>query len=165
MAEPSNSETVVSQELDIGEDGDINDLGLEETISQTEIDDLLYSDAVPVNERLERLIEIRDLLASRRVSEIADDDASGLLVEVGRAIDELQGSLDERADEPDAYTPLDAPLDIDPSEHIETLSPDDAERYAVEGEEEDVFGSEEEAMGPGDEDIADGDGEENDGGR
>lgn len=157
MAEPSNSETFVPQDLDMDGDGDVNDMGLAETISQTEIDDLLYSDALPAEERLARLNEIREQLRARRVSEMGDDDASGLLIEVLRAIDELKGSLGEREDEPDAYAPLDPPLDIDPSDHIETLSPDDSERYALDGEDDDVvFVSEEEAMGAGDEDSADG---------
>lgn len=148
MAEASVQDGIVEQ--DLGIDGaDVNDLGLIGAVSQSEIEDLLFSDSRPVEERLARLSEIRGQLEARQVSEIGDDDSASLLVEVIRAIDELGGSLSEREDEPEAYAPLDPAVMVDPTDHIETLSPDDDGRYAVEGEDDEdgIFVTEDDALG------------------
>jgi hypothetical protein len=126
----------LAQDLKLDET-DINDLGIPETLNQDVIDELVNSPAMPAEDRLGRLINIRGHLARRSASEFGDDDAASLLKEVDRAIGELRTELESRADEPEGYERLDPALDVDPMEHRETLSPDDDDLLDMERSEED----------------------------
>ena len=116
--------------------------GISQPYSQAEIADLLFSDDRPVEERLERLREIRSELAGRESADWGDEDPAALLGEVDRAIDTL--TTDEaNADETDDYANL-APA-LEQEADLESLSPDDVDaRQAIEGPDEEIYLDEEE---------------------
>ncbi len=93
-------------------------------ISQTEIDELLYSDEFPREERLARLRYYRDELSEREASDFGLDDPGALLGQVEQAI----AALDEGGGE--SMDP--ASVDHNPEDHRETLSPDSDELEAIE---------------------------------
>jgi hypothetical protein len=132
----SNHDPIVPQDLGL-DDADVNDLGIPEALSQDEIEELINSPTLAAGDRLSRLIELREHLTMRAASEFGDNDAASLLGEVERGIAALQTDLDNITDEPEAYTPLDAAIDIDPLEHRETLAPDDDDLLDLEDEEDD----------------------------
>lgn len=116
--------------------------------SQDEVEDLLYGSDRPVEERLERLKEMRAELATRERGDFGDQDPRDLINEIDRAIDELKADT-AQADDSD---PLDPAVDIDPADHLDALSPDDIDaRAALIGEEE-FYGDYED--GPADDDNA-----------
>ncbi len=93
-------------------------------ISQNEIDELLYSDEFPREERLERLRYYRDELSEREASDFGQDDPGALLGQVEQAISALEGETGESMDP--------ASVDHNPEDHRETLSPDSDELEAIE---------------------------------
>jgi len=93
-------------------------------ISQTEIDELLYSDEFPREERLERLRYYRDELSAREASDFGLDDPGALLGQVELAIAALEEGGGESMDP--------ASVDHNPEDHRETLSPDSDELEAIE---------------------------------
>lgn len=97
-------------------------------ISQNEIDELLYGEDRPAEERLLRLRELSDDLRARAAGEIGDDDAAELLGSVQQAI----ATLDTKTD----FAGEPGMLDDDPLDHRETLSPDSDELEAIEEEDE-----------------------------
>ena len=107
---------------------DFNDMGVPESLSQTEIDEYLSNDERPAAERLTRLLEYRDELLARQTADFADNDSSALLHEVEGAIRQLRGLIDERDSEDEDFLGFDTATDLDPSDHSETLSPDGDER-------------------------------------
>ncbi|WP_297106731.1 hypothetical protein [uncultured Devosia sp.] len=120
--------------------------GISQPYSQSEIDDLLYGDDRPAQERLERLWEMRNETAARESGDFGEQDPVYVLEELDRAIAELQRDLDN-AEETGA---VDAPMSVDPSDHLDALSPDDSDaREALIGEE--VF-YEDDEDGPVDDD-------------
>jgi hypothetical protein len=107
-------------------------------ISQNEIDELMYGEDRPIEERLDRLRELADDLRARQVGEVGDDDAATLLGAVERAVASLTAKSE--------YVGEPGMLDEDPLDHRETLSPDSDELEEIEEEdeesvEEDVGGS------------------------
>lgn len=108
--------------------------GISQPFSQNEIEELLFGDDRPVEERLERLREIRSEAIARESADWGDEDPAALLDEIDRAIEALDSDVTE-ADDTDAYANLSAPIEHNPADHIETLSPDDEVRQGLEDEE------------------------------
>jgi hypothetical protein len=101
--------------------------------SQDEIEDLLYGSDRPVEERIDRLKEMRAELAARESGDFGDQDPRDMIGEIDRAISELSAE----AEQADADGALDAAVDIDPADHLDALAPDDVDaRAALIGEEE-----------------------------
>lgn len=124
--------------------------GIAQPYSQSEIEDLLYGDDRPVDERLARLREMREESAIRESGDWGDEDPASMLDEIDRAIEELSGEASD-----DNQGIEDVVLD-DPANHSHALSPDDVEALeALAGEsledEEDGFYDEDED-GPADDD-------------
>jgi len=97
-------------------------------ISQTEIDELLYSDEFPRQERLDRLRYYRDELSEREASDFGLDDPGALLGQIQEAILALEDGFGESMDP--------ASVDHNPEDHRETLSPDSDELEAIEAADE-----------------------------
>lgn len=98
-------------------------------ISQTEIDELLYSDEFPREERLARLRYYRDELSEREASDFGLDDPGALLGQIQEAMSALEDGVGESMDP--------ASVDHNPEDHRETLSPDSDELEAIEQADED----------------------------
>ena len=91
---------------------------------------------------------MRAELVTREQGDYGDEDPKAMIGEIDRALDELQGDV-ENADE---NGQLDAAVDVDPADHLDALSPDDTDaREALIGEEEFYEDDEE---GPADDDNA-----------
>lgn len=108
--------------------------GLSIPYSQDEIEDLLYGSDRPVEERVERLKEMRAEMVTRESGDFGDQDPKDMIAEIDRAIDELQAdsaSADENFE-------LDAAVAIDPEDHLDALAPDDVDaRLALTGADDD----------------------------
>ncbi|UXN73911.1 hypothetical protein N8D56_00500 [Devosia sp. A8/3-2] len=96
--------------------------GIAQPYSQSEIEDLLYGDDRSAAERLARLRELRDEASIRESGDWGDQDPAAMLDELDRAIDELSATL-ANADDTNDYAVLDAPLDRNPDDHLDALSP------------------------------------------
>lgn len=133
MSQTHHRGTLMPQEINFD---NADQPGISQPYSQTEIEELLFGDDRPVEERLQRLREIRSELAGRESADWGDEDPAALLGEVDRAIDAL--STDgANADDTDDYANL-APA-MEREANLETLSPDDFEaREAIEGPDEEV---------------------------
>lgn len=149
MAQMHHRGTLVPQETNFD---NADQAGIAQPYSQSEIEDLLYGDDRPVEERLARLREMRDESAIRESSDWGDEDPAAMLDELDRAIEELSGDA-EASD--DNFGLADAVLD-DPANHSHALAPDDVdalERLAGESLEDDEDGFyEEDEDGPADDD-------------
>lgn len=120
--------------------------GIAQPYSQSEIEDLLFGDDRPVEERLARLHEIREEAAIRESGDWGDEDPAAMLVEIDRAIEEL-GSRQMSSD--DNFL-LESGVAEDPQNHLHTLAPDDVDaQQALIGEDEFY---EEDEDGPADDD-------------
>lgn len=122
--------TLLPQVSDIDDDPP----GIALPISQTEIEDLLYNDERPIDERIDRLREMREEALVQASAGVRGGDTRGLLRELNRAIDML--SADElEADETADFAGLEVAYEVDPADHLDTLSPDDEDgRMAIEGD-------------------------------
>ena len=98
-------------------------------ISQAEIEDLLYGDDRPAEERIERLSEIADSLRNREPGDFGDNDPGVLLGEIDNAIARLRSGTER---DPDMVTDDEPTMDDDPLNHRETLSPDSDELEELE---------------------------------
>lgn len=149
MAQMHHRGTLVPQETNFD---NADQAGIAQPYSQSEIEDLLYGDDRPVEERLARLREMRDESAIRESGDWGDEDPAAMLDELDRAIEELSGDA-EASD--DNFGLADAVLD-DPANHSHALAPDDVdalERLAGESLEDDEDGFyEEDEDGPADDD-------------
>ena len=114
--------TVESQ--DTRNDGDGEQVIIAQPLSQAEIDELLYSDEFPREERLDRLRQVQADLAEREASDFGSDDPGALLGVVNEAILALESDFGESMDA--------ATVDHNPEDHRETLSPDSDELEAIE---------------------------------
>lgn len=121
------SRTIQSQ--DNRNDGDGEQVLIAQPLSNAEIEELLYSDAFPADERLARLREIRDELLESEASDFGSDDPGALLGQIHQAISLLEQPGGESMD----------PVSVDhnPEDHRETLSPDSDELDAIEKADED----------------------------
>lgn len=109
--------------------------GIAQPYSQSEIEDLLYGDDRPVEDRVSRLREMRDELSARESGDFGDEDPAAMLDELDRALEELQGDADNLDETGDAA----AFMSADPADHLDALSPDDVEaRAALTGQEDDA---------------------------
>lgn len=101
-------------------------------ISQAEIDELLYGDDRPPQERIERLQELSAQLRDKEPGDFGDNDPGVLATEIDEAIARLMAAMDR---DPDLV--FDEPTMIDdPLNHRETLSPDSDELEEIEEEDE-----------------------------
>jgi len=97
-------------------------------VSSAEIEDLLYGEDRPAEERLARLREIADELRQMEPADFGDDDPGVLLGQIDEAIARLGGALDR-----DPQLIFDeVSTDDDPLAHRETLSPDSDELETIE---------------------------------
>lgn len=97
-------------------------------VSQNEIDDLLYGEDRPAEERIDRLREIADHLRARQAADMGDDDPGALIEEIERAVSRLERSFGEGMDP--------SSVDHNPEDHRETLAPDSDELEAIEEQDE-----------------------------
>ena len=88
-------------------------------VTQDEIDELLFSEQWPVEERLRRLEELRGELAELSTPEAGENDPTTLIASINEAIRRL-GSGEEIGPDP-------LMVDHDPMFHRETLAPDSDE--------------------------------------
>lgn len=115
-------------------DPDDDPPGIALPISQTEIEDLVYTDERPIDERIDRLREMREEAMVQASAGVRGGDARILVRELNRAIDMLTSDEDE-ADETSDFAALEGAYEIDPADHLDTLSPDDEDgRLAIEGD-------------------------------
>jgi hypothetical protein len=97
-------------------------------ISQAEIEDLLYGDDRPPQERIERLQELAGQMRDQQPGDFGDGDPRALLLEIDEAVARLRGDMDR---DPDlAFDEVST--DDDPLNHRETLSPDSDELEDIE---------------------------------
>lgn len=101
-------------------------------VSPAEIDELLYGEDRPAEERLARLREIADTLRQMEPADFGDDDPGVLLGQIDEAIARLSGALDR--DPQLIFDEVSA--DDDPLNHRETLSPDSDELEEIEEEDQ-----------------------------
>lgn len=149
MAQMHHRGTLVPQETNFD---NADQAGIAQPYSQSEIEDLLYGDDRPVNERLARLREMRDEEATRESGDWGDQDPAAMLSEIDRAIEELSGDREAS----DANFGIEDVVLDDPANHSHALSPDDVDalrELSGEGldDEEEAF-YEEDEDGPADDD-------------
>lgn len=120
---------VVGQNMPLGNDGDTP--GFAQPVSQTEVEELLYGDGWPIEERLARLREMRGAIAELEAPDFGDEDPLVLV----RSIDDAIGRLEKL--EGEGMDPTS--VDQDASAHRETLSPDSDELEAIEEADEASF--------------------------
>ena len=122
-----------------GNDGDLP--GYASPVTAAEIEDLLYSEEWPADERITRLTALRDQLAAQEVSDFGDDDPMVLIGQIDDALARLAGlQVDEL--EPGG-------LDIEPIDHRETLAPDSDELAEIEAEDLASLDEADEPLEPG----------------
>ena len=111
--------------------------------SQSEIEELLYGDDRPTQERIERLQEVAAAMRDQQPGDFGGGDTKSLLGEIEEAIARLNGGLDREFD-PESDEPS---MDGDPLNHRETLSPDSDELQAIEQDDEDSLSEDDEPLG------------------
>jgi hypothetical protein len=137
MASINQDPIILGKDLLFGDENE-SIRGPAQPVSQDDIEELLYNEEIPVADRVARLQQLRDDLGAQETLDFADNDPGNLLGEIDRALTRLAG---------DGLT-SEAPLDLDPADHRETLAPDDDVREAIEAADEesvedDLFGVEE----------------------
>lgn len=123
----SDLRDLVGQDLPAGNDGDTP--GYTSPVSPSEIEELLYSEQWPVEERIERLRAMRAELDELEAPDFGDNDPLELIRQIDAAIASLEGLGGEGMDP--------TSIDHDPGAHRETLSPDSDELEELEEEDED----------------------------
>lgn len=149
MAQMHHRGTLVPQETNFD---NADQAGIAQPYSQSEIEDLLYGDDRPVDDRLARLREMRDEQAMRESGDWGDQDPAAMLDEIDRAIEELSGDREAS----DANPGIEDVMLDDPANHSHALSPDDVDAlHELSGEsiddDEEAF-YEEDEDGPADDD-------------
>jgi hypothetical protein len=99
---------------------------------QAEIEELLYGDDRPAQERIERLQELAGQMREEEPGDFGDGDPRALLLEIDEAIARLSDDVDRDLDMPEDQVSTDG----DPLNHRETLSPDSDELEAIEADDE-----------------------------
>jgi hypothetical protein len=122
-----HADPVVSQDTWPSDDTSPSNVG--SPISQAEIEELMYNEQMPRAERLSELRALRDDLLGQEAADLGEDDPKSLLASIEQAIDSLEfaenggeGALLE--------------MNRDPTDHMETLSPDDDLVFEAEAEAE-----------------------------
>lgn len=126
----SHLRDLIGQDTPVGNDADTP--GYAQPVSQTEIEELLYSEEWPIGERIGRLLELKAELLDMESPGFGDDDPKSLIREINAAVASLRGRDGEGMDP--------TSVDHDPDAHRETLSPDSDELEAIEQEDEDSLG-------------------------
>lgn len=116
MAEHPHEGRVIPVDQALGDDA--NPTAALMPMSLDEVNDYLYDESRPTEERLDRLREISNNLAGLEASDVGSD-IDALRDEVDAAIAALEGA--------DRSAPEDAATSFDPADHIESQSPDDEE--------------------------------------
>jgi hypothetical protein len=101
-------------------------------VSQAEIEELLYGDDRPAQERIERLEEIAGTLRDLEPADFGDGDPKALVGEIEAAVSRLRSDFDRDPDVVFEETSMDG----DPLGHRETLSPDSDELDTIEEDDE-----------------------------
>lgn len=111
---------------DTGIDDEAFPPGIAQPVSQAEIEELLYNDDRPADQRAQRLRELRDELDVRASGDFGSDDPRAVIREIDAALAGLEDSDSEGMD----------PVSVDhnPEGHRETLSPDSDELEAIEAD-------------------------------
>jgi hypothetical protein len=130
----SDFRDVVGRDVLTGNDGD--EPGYTLPVSSTEIEELIYNEEWPAAERIRRLLEMRGQLASLESSDYGDDDPLRLVRQIDAAVLQLRNRDGEGMDP--------GGIDMDPSAHRETLSPDSDELLDLEALDEDSLTDNEE---------------------
>lgn len=117
MSPIHTSDPHVPQETSFDDGAD--QAGIAQPYTQSEMEELLYGEDRPVQERLARLRDLRSELGNRESADWGNEDPASLLDEIDRALLELD------TDDADDYASLASGYSIDPADHSETLSPDD----------------------------------------
>lgn len=112
--------TIVPQETNFD---NADQPGIAQPYSQSEIEDLMFGDDRPIEDRLLQLRQMRDEAAIRESGDWGEEDPAALLAELDRAIEELDGSQ-ASADE---NFGLEGGMADDPQDHLHTLAPDDVD--------------------------------------
>jgi len=99
---------------------------------QAEIEELLYGDDRPAQERIARLQELAGQMREEEPGDFGDGDPKALLLEINEAISRLSGDVDR---DPDMALDQ-VSTDGDPLNHRETLSPDSDELETIEADDE-----------------------------
>ena len=124
----SNFRDVIAQDTPLRNDSDTATPGFGQPISQSEIDELLYSEEWSAEERIARLRDMRAQLAELEGPDFGDDDPLALIQQIDAAVASLRDLGGEGMDA--------TSVDHDPSAHRETLSPDSDELAEIEEEDE-----------------------------
>ncbi|MDB5561654.1 MAG: hypothetical protein JWN11_1072 [Hyphomicrobiales bacterium] len=98
--------------------------------NQAEIEELLYTEDRPPEERLARLRELRDEAMSRESTDFGDNDPRALLTEIVATIARLERAEDST--DTVAY-------DNDPLDHRESLAPDSDEMFTIEEQDDEAL--------------------------
>ncbi|MBN9308780.1 MAG: hypothetical protein J0I99_04170 [Devosia sp.] len=117
MAANNHFRGLLAEDTPAGNDGDTP--GFAQPVSQTEIEELLYGDDWPIEERLARLKAVRDEMLELEPTDFGDDDPQVLV----RAIDDAIARLEQLGGEGMDPTSV----DHDATAHRETLAPDSDE--------------------------------------
>ena len=117
MAANNHFRGLLAEDTPAGNDGDTP--GFAQPVSQTEIEELLYGDDWPIEERLARLKAVRDEMMELEPTDFGDDDPQVLV----RAIDDAIARLEQLGGEGMDPTSV----DHDATAHRETLAPDSDE--------------------------------------
>ena len=125
---------LIAEDTPAGNDGDMP--GFAQPVTQTEIEELLYGDEWPIEDKLLRLNEMREELADLEAPDFGDEDPQVLVRTIDDAIARLTGLVGEGMDP--------TSIDHDASAHRETLAPDSDELEAIEEQDEASFSGEEE---------------------
>lgn len=118
----SHFRDLIGQDDTVGNDGDTP--GFSAPIGPGEIEELLYNESWTASGRIERLLEMRARLVELESPDFGDDDPRALIRQIDAAIGQLRNLEGEGMDP--------TGIDMDPSAHRETLSPDSDELLDLE---------------------------------
>lgn len=136
MAANNHFRGLIAEDTPAGNDGDTP--GFAQPISTTEIEELLYGDDWPIEERLARLTQLRDELSGLEATDFGDDDPRVVIGAIDDAVAQLNGLRGEGMDP--------TSIDHDPGAHRETLAPDSDELEAIDAQDQASFEREDEGL-------------------
>jgi hypothetical protein len=112
----NHSDPVVPQDTWPSDDTPPSNVG--SPISQAEIEELMYNEQMTRAERLSELRALRNDLQGQEAADFGEDDPKSLLASIDEAIASLEFA--ENSGEGPLWE-----MNRDPTDHMETLSPDD----------------------------------------
>jgi hypothetical protein len=117
---------LLAEDSPLGNDGDLS--GVAQPVSESEIDELLYSEEWTTEQRITRLETLRADLLEMEAASADKSDRNALLARIDDALTQLRldrgGEIDPTA------------ADHDPATHRETMSPDDDDLLDIEAAED-----------------------------